>query len=62
MKYYGITHKVPMWLLPLWKRFLCKHNWHLFDEISRACEERPNELYCDACGLSVGIKYIIKED
>jgi len=51
-----------MWLLPLWKRFLCKHNWHLFDEISRACEERPNELYCDACGLSVGIKYIIKED
>ena len=50
--YHGFTHPVPMALLPLWKRWMCKRNVHAFDEVAWAYE---NYLICDACELMVYI-------
>ena len=54
--YYGITHCVPSWLLPLWRKTLCKHNIHCFDEMWAS--KLNHYLVCDACDLEVSIRYI----
>ena len=45
-----------------WKKFCCKHGWHLFDEYSflNDNKEWENRLSCDACGESIKIsdKYV----
>ena len=56
--YYGITHLVPIYLLPIWKKVFCKLNWHLFDEVTTFDR---HELYCDACGKTIGITYMEEE-
>lgn len=55
-----LCHKPILWL---WKKFLCPHDIHLFDEWhSPSCELVPPEyrkydhsLNCDACDLMVAI-------
>jgi hypothetical protein len=47
----------------LWKRLLCPHHVHLFDECYSGCclEEEvknPHYLICDACGLMINIESI----
>ena len=63
--YRGITHiisNLPGKLfdiaLSFWKRFLCKRNMHLFDEV---WSPEEHTLYCDACGLTVHIEKIEEE-
>lgn len=62
IEYYGITYpkifdnRLVKWL---WKRINCKKNKHLFDETSSFDE---HYLYCDACGLYVGISYVLTEE
>lgn len=56
-KYFGISY--PGFLcknkiLELWKRFMCKRNWHLFDEVL----SEKHYLSCDACNLMVMISKI----
>ncbi len=60
-KYHGITYpsfltwKIWKWaVFPLWKKFMCSKNIHLFDE----CASLEHILHCDACGLGVHISYI----
>ena len=53
-KWYDVTHLIPMIFLPLWKRIMCKHGWHLFDEVRSL---HSHELYCDACDLTVPIEH-----
>jgi hypothetical protein len=36
----------------VWKRFMCKRHYHLFDEV---VSDR-HYLYCDACGFELEIK------
>ena len=55
MRYHGITHGVPLWLLPLWRKFRCPKNIHAFDEVSSL---NRNYLYCDACHLIVEITFV----
>ena len=56
MKYYGITHPIDsMALQRLWRKFLCKRNFHLFDEVYTWDKGIVNYLNCDACGLMVHI-------
>lgn len=56
--YYGITHPRILscdFVIFLWKRFLCKRDFHLFDECKSSdywC------LHCDACELAVEIDHI----
>jgi len=62
IKYYGITYpkmfysRLAQWL---WKKINCKRNMHLFDECSSF---DSHYLYCDACGLYVGIDYVLTEE
>lgn len=42
----------------LWKRFLCSHRVHLFDEMLSS----NHVLVCDACGLQVHIAFVETED
>jgi hypothetical protein len=60
-KYYGITHALPLWLLPLWKKTMCKRNMHVFDEVVSSngdtCDG-DHYLACDACDLVVNIASI----
>ncbi len=55
MAYHGLTHPVPMWLLPLWKWIFCRKNCHAFDEVGG---NGANYLSCDACGLIVNIESV----
>jgi hypothetical protein len=63
-KYYGITHFIyPLFqydiIYKFWKRFFCKRNLHLLDEVLSYCEISPKHyLVCDACGLIIYIDYI----
>ncbi len=50
--YLFITHKIPMWLLPLWKLIFCKRGWHAWDEVVAIGE---HYLSCDACGMAVNL-------
>ncbi len=57
--WHGITYPPILchrWILAIWKRFMCVHNWHLFDEYCGFDEELQHELYCDACEFSVALK------
>lgn len=47
-----ITHKVPLRLLPLWRRVFCRRGWHAFDEVATPDE---HHLCCDACDLMVAV-------
>lgn len=38
----------------LWKKFFCKKEIHLFDEVFDS--EKEHFLYCDACDLKINIK------
>ena len=58
MKYYGLTHALPLWLLPLWKRIMCRKNIHVFDEMENSDGEHL--LVCDACQLEVHIASIVE--
>ena len=53
--YHGITHAVPSWLLPIWKKSFCRKNIHAFDEVGG---QDMNYLSCDACGLMVNIESV----
>jgi len=53
---YGITHALPMWALPLWRRIMCRRNLHVFDEVTSSCG--GHYLCCDACDLIVNIESI----
>lgn len=55
---HGISHLVPMRLLPLWKKTCCKRGWHLFDEVVSFGSTEPHYLSCDACNLMVVISRI----
>jgi hypothetical protein len=55
INYHGITHALPLFLLPAWRVIMCRHNCHVFDEVySRG----DHHLVCDACGLIVNIASI----
>ncbi len=54
-RYVGMTHAVPMWMLPLWRRVMCRRGVHCFDEVASYDD---HDLSCDACGLSVAIKSV----
>lgn len=69
--WYGISY--PLWFLAgdgnnlflnLWKKFMCPHGWHLFDETWGASNSddcgMTHSLYCDACDLDVEIKAVYK--
>jgi len=64
-EYVGITYPKCLrnWLiLKLWKRFMCPHHKHLFDEVWSIWGEEDDPqhyLYCDACGMKIKIKEII---
>lgn len=47
-KWEGSTHKVPMFLLGVWRRVFCKRGWHCFDEVWAPPD---HYLSCDACEL-----------
>ena len=51
--YQGITHYIPLWLLPLWKWIFCSHRWHLWDEV---WSPDGHYLVCDACDKVVYMK------
>lgn len=58
--YRGITYPLPCWdwLLLVWKRVMCPHHWHLFDESWTVRMDDPKDnhvLVCDACGFIVQI-------
>lgn len=64
--YRGITYPEILsydWTLAIWRRFFCKHDIHLFDEVFTSDwysddEQEKREghyLDCDACGLIVYI-------
>ena len=61
MDYRGITYfpvldsRFVQWI---WKRLFCRREWHLFDEVLGF----EHYLYCDACGLMVGISKFEEED
>ena len=55
MKYYGLTHALPLWLLPMWRLIMCRRNCHVFDEIESSYE---HILICDACELVIHIERI----
>jgi hypothetical protein len=66
--YHGISYWrswydwTPDWLwsriiYPLWRRWRCPRGHHLLDEVWSVDE---HELSCDACGLRIGIAYIVR--
>lgn len=55
-RYRGITHALPRFLLNPWKKFMCKKDVHVFDEVISI--PREHYLICDACGLIVNIENI----
>ena len=68
-KYRGITYphmldnKLVRWF---WKKFMCKREMHLFDEVWSPAQisvglPACHYLYCDACGLSVHIESFEEE-
>ena len=74
--YQMITHLIPMWLLPLWKRIFCPRGWHAWDEVCSVTRNpkgvicRLHYLSCDACGdaepmshdgMPIGIDFAIEE-
>jgi len=60
MIYYGITYpkifrgKIALYL---WRRFNCRRNMHLFDEVS---SNTDHYLSCDACELEVHINRVLE--
>ena len=52
-----LDNELARWL---WKRWGCAREYHLFDEIYSV--ENGHRLYCDACGLTVYIDRIEKDD
>lgn len=46
-----LQNKFIWWL---WKRLLCPHGWHLWDEVLST----DHTLYCDACELDLRIEAI----
>lgn len=58
-EYRGITHFCPRWLLPTWKKFLCRKEIHCFDE---SWSTDSHILHCDACKLTVSISDIKEFD
>ena len=67
MKYYGITYPSIFTKKPikwLWRKFCCKRQWHLWDEVK---SDPDHYLVCDACQLEVFIEridttYLIKKE
>jgi hypothetical protein len=58
--YKGYTHPhLPLFMLPVWKRFMCVKEMHLWDEVASSLA--GNYFVCDACHISVGI-YVIEEE
>ena len=55
----GFRNEWPDLFYRLWKKIFCKRGLHLFDEVTSLDE---HYLYCDACGLMVGIEYMEEED
>ena len=59
--WYGITYPgsafCPNWVLKLWKKYMCSHGWHLFDECDNI---EKHSIYCDACDLDIEIKFVRK--
>ena len=68
MGYYNISHPLwfmPGWLLCPWKWVMCRRGYHLFDEALSSALIRgglEHSLRCDACGLVVGIAYVLQPD
>ena len=58
MRYHGITYwpALPLWVLGLWKRIMCRRNCHVFDEVVSSGDH--HYLICDACQLVVNIASI----
>jgi hypothetical protein len=62
--WYGITYPLGFlvtgnncWFLRFWKKHMCPHGWHIFDECDNGTE---HTLYCDACDLDIVIKEVYK--
>lgn len=56
---FGITHRVPMWLLPFWRRRRCPKGAHCWDEVWGGSEPgNRHYLVCDACQLMVHVASI----
>jgi hypothetical protein len=53
MKYHGYTHYIPLFLLPLWAKILCRFNWHIWDEVKTIDE---HFFVCDACEIEIALK------
>lgn len=53
-QYQGITHFIPMTLLPLWAKLFCKKGWHVWDEVWSL---HDHYLYCDACERKIYLPY-----
>jgi hypothetical protein len=52
--YFGIWHpSISHRLYSLWRRFMCRRHYHLFDEVSSS--NNGWYLVCDACDLIVHI-------
>jgi hypothetical protein len=45
----------PSWCYRLWRRFGCRREMHLFDEVYSTGGGLRHYLVCDACQLMVGI-------
>ncbi len=55
MKYYRCSHIVPMWALSIWKRVMCRHGFHCFDEVVSYGIRKKHYLSCDACDFCLVI-------
>lgn len=62
--WYGITHPFSFlesgldnWFTKLWRKLMCPHGWHLFDECDNG---KKHTLYCDACDLDIVIGAVYK--
>ena len=68
--YHGISYPLCYWLMGkewvfwAWRRFMCPRGFHLFDEVVKWGGDDGNLyshfLHCNACGLTVYIKSIVK--
>ena len=45
-----LRNRLTRWF---WKKWFCKHNQHLFDEVLSGGSPWRHYLYCDACGLEL---------
>jgi len=50
--YHGFGHKIPYFMLKLWKKFMCARGWHAFTEVGT---EKGHHFVCDACGVKVNL-------